>query len=89
MMDIASVAFISSTTFHQIQKRYLFPVVRRIYTTNREIIFGNVRDKGAVKLSGDGRCDSPGYSAKFGTYTLMNSADNQLFDCLHLSLIHI
>ena len=80
MMDIASVAFISSTTFHQIQKCYLFPVVHRIYTTNREIIFGNVRDKGAVKLSGDGRCDSPGYSAKFGTYTLMNSADNQIVD---------
>ena len=32
------------------------------------------------KLSGDGRCDSPGYSAKFGTYTLMNSADNQIID---------
>ena len=51
-----------------------------VYTTNREITFGNVRNEGDVNLSGDGRCDSPGYSAKFGTYTLMNTANNQILD---------
>lgn len=25
------------------------------------------------ELNGDGRCDSPGHSAKYGTYTLMDS----------------
>ena len=80
MLDIANIAFISATTYNEIQKCYLFPSIHHVYTTNREIIFGNVRDEGAVQLSGDGRCDSPGYSAKFGTYTLMNTANNQILD---------
>ena len=27
---------------------------------------------GSVDLCGDGRCDSPGHSDKYGTYTLLN-----------------
>jgi len=30
-------------------------------------------NKGAINLNGDGRCDSPGHSAKYGTYTLMGN----------------
>ena len=31
-------------------------------------------------MSGDGRCDSPGYSAKYSTYTLMDSATDLILD---------
>ena len=31
-------------------------------------------------LSGDGRCDSPGYSAKYGTYSLMDNATGFIID---------
>ena len=31
-------------------------------------------------LAGDGRCDSPGYSAKFGSYTLMEQQVNRVVD---------
>ena len=31
-------------------------------------------------FSGDGRCDSPGYSAKYGTYYLMNTETNIIVD---------
>ena len=33
-----------------------------------------------LKLSGDGQCDSPGYSAKYCTYSLMNSASDLILD---------
>ena len=29
-------------------------------------------------VSGDGRCDSPGYSAKFGAYTLIENRINRV-----------
>ena len=32
----------------------------------------NAIDEGPVNLNGDGRCDSPGHSAKYGTYKLMS-----------------
>ena len=31
-------------------------------------------------LAGDGRCDSPGYSAKYGTYTLMDVSTDLIVD---------
>ena len=33
-----------------------------------------------LQLSGDGRCDSPGYSAKYCTYSLMDSATDLILD---------
>ena len=33
-----------------------------------------------VILAGDGRCDSPGFSAKYCTYSLMNSENNQVIN---------
>ena len=33
-----------------------------------------------LKLSGDGRCDSPGYSAKYCTYSLMDSVTDLILD---------
>ena len=33
-----------------------------------------------VKLIGDGRCDSPGHSAKYGTYTMMDASTGLIID---------
>ena len=33
-----------------------------------------------LQLSGDGRCDSPGYSTKYCTYSLMDSATDLILD---------
>ena len=32
-------------------------------------------------VAGDGRCDSPGHSASFCTYTLMDTSNNFILEC--------
>ena len=64
MMKIMNVKFFSEKTFHNIQSSVLFPAVNALYRENVLIRF---RSKIEVNLSGDGRCDSPGYNAKYGT----------------------
>ena len=33
-----------------------------------------------MNLAGDGRSDSPGYNAKYGTYSIMNISTNEILD---------
>lgn len=41
---------------------------------------------GDLVLAGDGRCDSPGFSAKFGSYSLMDLKHNVI---LHFELVQV
>ena len=84
LMEIANVSFFSHTTFNQIQKKILYPAVHRVYLTNRTIHLENAKEEPELHLLGDGRSDSPGYSAKYGTYTLMSSISNYILD-FHVS----
>ena len=49
--------------------------MNRIYKQYWKKIMRNCRNI-ALDLVGDGRSDSPGFNAKYGTYTLMNSKTN-------------
>ena len=40
----------------------------------------------AAKLGGDGRCDSPGYSAKYCTYSVMEQESSQI---LHFHVTNV
>lgn len=79
-MDIANISFFCSTTYDNLQNRYLFPAVNKVYSTHRELHFANAQEQPELHLLGDGRCDSPGYNAKYGTYTLMNSETGEIMD---------
>ena len=43
-------------------------------------------NKGAINLNGDGHCDSPGHSAKYGTYILM---DNDSGNMVAFSVVQV
>lgn len=82
--NISNIAFLSCTTFCKIQNCLLFPALHRVYTTNRRLLIDVLKKGKEVNLLGDGRCDSPGYSAKYGTYTVMDGTSGQILD-FHVS----
>ena len=57
----------------------MYPVVHTNYIRQQEAVVEYLRGE-QLHLSGDGRCDSPGYSAKYGTYSLMDSATDLILD---------
>ena len=88
IMNIANAAFISQSTFYSIQKKLLYPAIHRVYTTNRALLFESAKEESETHLLGDGRCDSPGYHSKYGTYTLMDSQSGHILD-FHISHVRV
>ena len=64
----------SRTTFSKIQKKHVFPVIQEAWVAEKKKVVQEMKDHPNLVLSGDGRCDSPGYSAKYGAYTLMHAS---------------
>ena len=79
LADVFNLAVFSERYFYRLQKEYLYPVVHTNYIRQQEAVIEYLRGN-QLHLSGDGRCDSPGYSAKYGTYSLMDSAIDLILD---------
>ena len=61
---------ICESHFHTIQRDHLFPTVHTMYSRHKDAIIAAFGDDELTHV-GDGRCDSPGFCANFGTYSLM------------------
>lgn len=67
--------------YYRLQKGYTFPVVATVAREHRERRLAKLRlEATPVMLGGDCRCDSPGHSAQFGTYVLMDLASNTILN---------
>ena len=84
IMHISNISFISQTTFYRIQKKLLYPSILRVFITQRQLVYDEVSSHKKLHLLGDARCDSPGYNAKYGTYTIMDQQSGRIID-LHVS----
>ena len=65
------LAFISYSTFLRCQKKFLIRTVNEWWTNMQGMMFKTIGSQPIV-ISGDGQMDSPGFSAKNCTYTLMH-----------------
>ncbi len=72
-----NLLMISKSTFFSIQSTYLNPVVEAEYSLQQTALLSTVADT-EVFLCGDGQCDSPGHSAKYLTYTLVDEASQYI-----------
>ena len=81
-----NIACISKARFFEIQKTLFFPVVNRFCKLLRDEIYEACSNAVTNHFSGDGRCDSPDYSPKYGTYSLMNTETNMIVD---FQVVHV
>ena len=82
-----NIKTISGRTFLNHQKHYLQPTIIDHWKKCQEEHFEELRNRGeALVLGGDGRADSPGHSAKYGVYTLM---DLKTFKVVDVQLVQV
>ena len=74
-----NVPTICYSTFMNHQKRYLHTAVQRTHQQQQSIMLNNIKAEGRELIEGgDGRCDSPSHSGKYGTYSLMDAEQNKI-----------
>jgi len=81
MFKFMNIACISRATFYRHASSYINPIVIQSWRNEQESLFQQMKnhEEGLI-LAGDGRCDSPGYCAKFGSYTVIEQHINRVLD---------
>jgi len=79
LLDFAGICAMSLSTYMSVQSAYLTPAVRSVWQ-QKQVDLMNERKGRPVRLGGDGRCCSPGHTAKFGSYSLMDLETGHVLD---------
>ena len=83
--NIASLAkatnmqFFSETNYNDTQKKFLFPTVNKKFVEHQAEVLREVQNTEVV-AGGDACCDSPGHSAKYGTYSIVDTESSKVLD---------
>lgn len=81
IMDCLGCASITVRTFLNHQRHYLHPTVLSLWKQHQSTILTQLREENRPLVLGcDGRADSPGHSAKFGAYTVMDLVKKAVID---------
>nr|XP_022300078.1 uncharacterized protein LOC111108462 [Crassostrea virginica] len=77
----ASIQMFSIGTYMKIQSLYLVPTIEDVWQRGQLHLFTAAKESGEpLRLGGDGRCCSPGHTAKYLSYTLMDLKTNEILD---------
>ena len=77
MARVLHLNIMEKTSFYALQTQLLFPAIHSRFTLEKEALIAAF-GQDPIILSGDARCDSPGFSAKYSTYSLMESESGVL-----------
>ena len=81
MLRHMSVAVYSSSTYFRHQREMVMPAIRRIWLDHQRWLIASLQaEQRPLVFGGDGRSDTPGHSAKFGSYVLMEMESNAIID---------
>jgi len=74
-----SMSTISLRTYNMMQSSYLTTAVKSVWLNSQEKLLHSLRGK-SLNIGGDGRCCSPGHTAKFGSYSVMDLNISKIVD---------
>ena len=82
MLTSLNIMAITRQTFHLHQRKYLYPLLKTVWEEEKAEVLEEVRETAGtgLVLAGDGRADSPGHCAKYGTYTLIEETTRKVVD---------
>ena len=87
LLEHLDCAVYSYRTFFRHQRTFLHPAISIIWEEQHRTVLDEVLTCGIpICLAGDARCDSPGHSAKYASYTFLNLSANKILD---LQLIQV
>ena len=78
--EFLNLQFVSSSHFYCIQKNLLFPAIQNAWNTSQSDIFQQLKQVQHIHICGDGRCDNPGHSANYGTYSLLDENSGKVVE---------
>ena len=73
-------ATITRKTFFRHQKAFLQPAISYIWKEEQEAIINHLTVTKEALVLGDGRADSPGHSAKYGSYSVIDLKQSKVVD---------
>ena len=83
-------ASISLRTYFSHQKDYLQPSILSVWMKEKSSLLQKLRsEQRALVIGGDGRADSPGHSAKYGSYTVMELQMGVVIDVQLVLVSHV
>ncbi|CAN7976992.1 unnamed protein product, partial [Ixodes persulcatus] len=79
------ISTISDRLYYYYQESYLLSAVKQVYERRNTELLEGLRGK-AIDLAGDGRCDSPGFLAKYCTYTFHEATTKKI---IHMEQVQV
>lgn len=79
MFQHMNLQMFSTRTCNRLQSLYVSPSAAMTWDSEQSRLLEELRGKDVV-VGGDARCDSPGYSAKYGAYTIMDLETSKILD---------
>ena len=81
VFEHAKIQTFNVMTFFNHQKCYLIPSINNVWERKQNQMISSIKQRGpSVGVGGDGRADSPGHSAKYGSYTMIHLESGKVLD---------
>ena len=82
LFETMKMPTMSGNSYHEHEKTWLFPAVYSMFIDMRNRAVESIRGKERLILTGDGQFDSPGHTAKYCVYTVMDHDSGRIIDFL-------